>query len=341
MCYKEEKNRKLSIQVEEKLKNVPDFISSFFVRYKFSSTKNCNWGYVRDLLQWLINKKYIQKHSISDINPQDLIGIVPENIAEYFEKLQDGNTRQRNNLDSINTKLNVFSAFWNYLVKREYVKTNIIKDDMLKIRFKSEDIQQKIVKVPTQEQVENFICRLNDGNNNEFNIIRNLAIVKLILGSGIRSEELINLDVKDLFLEGGKKQNGHITEKPFINVLGKGKIEKYDSVYISQDARTYLKEYLKNRRIFLKENSIDSDALFLSNEKKRISKNVMTNLFKRYSNGQINPHMLRHWVGTKLYEQTCDIVLVQKQLRHSNLETAAKYYVHMSEDKIADAMENL
>ena len=81
--------------------------------------------------------------------------------------------------------------------------------------------------------------------------------------------------------------------------------------------------------------------MFLSNGKERISKDVLTNLFKRYSGGKINPHMLRHWVGTVLYEKTKDIVLVQRQLRHASLETAAKYYVHMSEEKIANAIAEL
>lgn len=51
--------------------------------------------------------------------------------------------------------------------------------------------------------------------------------------------------------------------------------------------------------------------------------------------------MLRHWVGTKLYEETKDIMIVQKQLRHKNLETVAKYYVYIEEDAVADAMAKL
>lgn len=340
MCYKEEKHRWISIKLSEKLKDAPEFISIFFVRYKSAVTKNCNWGYIRDLLQWLIDKRYIQKEFISEITPEDLKKIIPEYIVEYFENLQSGIGTRKNSLDSINTKKNVFSAFWNYLFKRKYVDENIIQDDSLKIRFKSEDTQ-KAVKIPTDEQLENFICRLNDGNNNEFNIIRNLTIVKLIMGSGIRSEELINLDVKDLYLEGGKKENEHYTERPFINVLGKGKKEKYDSVYISPEAKSYLLDYLKVRDIFIREKGVNDDALFLSNERRRISKDVMTNFFNRYSKGQIFPHMLRHWVGTKLYEKTKDIVKVQRQLRHSSLETASKYYVHINEDDIADAMAEL
>jgi site-specific recombinase XerD len=151
------------------------------------------------------------------------------------------------------------------------------------------------------------------------------------MGSGIRSEELINLDMKDLYLN---------EERPYIMVLGKGKIEQYDKVFISQEAKQYVEDYLVQRNIFVRENNVESNALFLSNERRRISKTAITNFFSRYST-EIFPHSLRHWVGTKLYEKTKDIVKVQRQLRHSSLETAAKYYVHIDENDIADAMAEL
>ena len=330
MCYKEERHKKISLQLEEKLREVPDFISDFFDRYKSAVTKNCNWGYIRDLLQWLICKGYINRDNVHEITKEDINQITSNQIIKYLNDLKSGLTGRKNSLDSICTKKNVFSAFWNYMFLNKYVDDNIIRHIPGHL-YKSE-VTQKEVKVPTKEQLETFICNLNDGNNNEFNIIRNISIVKLFLGSGIRSEELINLDVKDLYLE---------EEKPYIMVLGKGKIEQYDKVFISEEAKLCLQEYLLSREIFIKGNNISSDALFLSNEKNRISKKVIANFFERYSCKEINPHMLRHWVGTVLYEKTKDIVLVQKQLRHSSLETAAKYYVHMSEDKISDAMSKL
>lgn len=330
MCYKEEKHRHLSISLAEKLKDVPDFISDFFDRYKSAATKNCNWGYIRDLLQWLLDKNYINKESISEITTDDIDKITSNHVVKYLNELKDGITGRKNSLDSICTKKNVFSAFWNYMFLNKYVSDNIIRHIPSHL-YKSE-VTQKEVKVPTDEQVEKFLCNLNDGNNNEFNIIRNLAIVKLIMGSGIRSEELINLDVKDLHFR---------EENPYIMILGKGKIEQYDKVYVSKSAVGYVEDYLKQRDLFVKENNIEDNALFLSNDKRRMSKTSITSFFNRYSDGNIFPHALRHWVGTKLYEKTKDIVLVQKQLRHSSLETAAKYYVHMDEDIIADAMAGL
>ena len=258
--------------------------------------------------------------------------LTSNNIIAYLDDLQNGVTVKKNAQSTIDTKKNALGSFWTYLSTHHYVYDNIVRL-IPSGRFSVEQSNEEtVVTVPTKEEIEEFLARLNDGNGNEFNIIRNMTIVKLILGSGIRSEELINLDIEDLYLT---------EEKPYIMVLGKGKQNKKDKVYISEVARSSLIEYLKIREYFIKENDFIDSALFLSNERRRMGKTAITNFFNRYSDGKINPHMLRHWVGTELYKRTKDIVLVQKQLRHSSLETAAKYYVHMSEDTIAEAVAGL
>ena len=332
MCYKENRHRQLNIKLSEKLEDVPDFISDFFDRYKSAATKNCNWGYIRDLLEWLIKKGYIKKSDISKITTDDINRVTSSHIVKYLNELQAGTYKRKNSLESIRTKKHVFGAFWNYMFLDNYVDDNIIQHISSKL-FKSE-ITQKEVYVPTDEQIDNFLAKLGEGKNNssDFTIIRNLTIVRLIMGSGIRSEELINLDIKDI----------HLDECPsYIMVLGKGKIETYDQVYISNDAKLALVEYLKCREEFIEKNNIKDDALFLSNDRKRISKTSIANFFNIYSNGEIYPHALRHWVGTKLYNNTKDIVLVQRQLRHKNMETAAKYYVRTDENEIANAVAGL
>lgn len=329
MCYKEKKHRHLSITLAEKLKDVPLFISDFFDRYKSATTKNCNWGYIRDLLQWLIDNKYIEETSISKITKDDMNAVTSNHVIKYLNDLKDGITTNKNSLDSICTKKNVFSAFWNYMFLNKYINDNIIRH-IPGYLFKSE-ITQKEVLIPTDKQVTSFLEKINK-NDDTFNSARNTTIVKLILGSGIRSEELINLDIEDLHLNA---------KKPYIMILGKGHIEQKDKVFISIESRDIMREYLKRRRKYLGEKKDCENAVFISERMSRLSKTSITNFFTRYSDGQINPHMLRHWVGSELYKRTKDIVLVQRQLRHSSLETAAKYYVHMSEDTIADAMSGL
>ena len=197
--------------------------------------------------------------------------------------------------------------------------------------YKSEIIQKE-VKIPTSKQIKEFLDNIDNEKSEEFTIIRNTAIVKLILGSGIRSEELINLDMEDLHLNA---------KRPFIMILGKGNIEQKDKVFISLQSRDIMREYLKKRRKYLADKYETEKAVFVSGRMGRLSKTPITSLFKRYSHGVINPHMLRHWVGSELYKNTKDIVLVQRQLRHKDLETAAKYYVHIDESVIADSMAEM
>ena len=331
MCYKHEKQQQTLIKLNDKLKNMPVFIADFFVRYKSATTAKVNYGYIQNLLQWLIENRYIQKDSISYITKEDMDNIMPEHIAKYFGDLQNGISGNKNSLESINTKKNIFSAFWEYLVKRKYVSDNIIKDDTIKLKYKAER-KQKTVKIPSEDQLQSFLNNLNEGNKNEYDVFRNITIVQLVLGSGIRSEELINLDIKDLYID---------ELHPYIMVLGKGKLETYDKVFISNNARMYLEDYLVLRKEFLKNKNFSSEALFLSNERNRISKGAIDNFFSKYSNEEINPHMLRHLYGTRLYNKTKDIVKVQKQLRHASIETAAEYYVCTSEEDIANAVADL
>lgn len=328
MCYKVEKQRKIEQKLAEELKNVPGFIADFFDRYKSSATKKINWIYIRDMLNWMLSNGCIKKDSISGITVKDMNDITSNNVIKYLNELKNGILGRANSLDSINTKKNVFSAFWNYLRQNKCVEENIIAHIPSNL-YKSEK-KFKEVEIPTDEEVEKFLISITTGNKNEFNIIRNIAIVQLIKGSGIRSEELINMDVSDLRL--------YEEDRPYMMVLGKGNIQEYDKVYMSEQARINMEEYLKIRSLFVNEREIKNEALFLSNENNRLSKGAITGFFRKYSDETIYPHMLRHWVGSKLYQETKDIVLVQRQLRHKNLETAARYYVHMDESVIANAV---
>lgn len=352
MCYKTDKHsdmakRRIDSMQEE---GVPKFIKDYYSRFKSEVSKYNYWPHLNTLLRWLYDEGIIST-TIRDLNPEELNKVTSTDLINYLLALQVGavknykkmeeNIKEKgdetpvyldpNRLSTLETKKNSFGAFWKYLVRLNYVSNNIV-DDIPSNQFKSEASNYS-VKIPTPEQLDSFIERVEAGNNNSFDCIRNAAIVQLFLGSGIRSEELMGLDIEDL----------HLDDTPAsIDVLGKGKQEHKDNVLISSKAKHYLEEYLIARDEFMDKNGIvDEPALFLSNQKNRLSKNPITRFFNEYSDGQINPHMLRHWVGTKLYENTKDIVRVQRQLRHKNLETTAAYYVHTNKEDMASAVESL
>ena len=130
------------------------------------------------------------------------------------------------------------------------------------------------VKIPTQEELIAFEKNVKDIPN-EFTEFRNLTIIKLFCGSGIRSEELIGLDMKDVFLQ---------EESPYIMVWGKGNKEVQDRVPLSYEATDYLTEYFEYRKLFIEEKkeqnkSIDETPVFISNKGERISKGAIDDFF--------------------------------------------------------------
>jgi site-specific recombinase XerC len=326
MCYKNDKQRREALLLEDKLVGIPKFIKDYFVYLKSTTTKINNWSAIRQLLEWLINQDII-KNKIENINPNDLDFVTDIDIINYLDGLKLGLYGTKNTLATINTKKNIFSGFWSYLQDKEYVKKNIIGKKVHE-KYSTKD---KEVTVPSDAEIENFLSNL-ENIKSEIIAIRDIAIVRLFMGSGIRIEELVGLDLEDLHLDN--------LDKPYITVMGKGiqdEEEKQD-VRINRAAVDAVSTYLKLRNRL--DNIDNVHALFLSEQmngetgkRKRVAQRSIQDFFTEYSNGTIHPHMLRHYVGTKLYTNSnYDIKEVSKQLRHKSVNTSIKSYVKSNDE---------
>lgn len=327
MCYKAERQAAIADRMEEKLLVLPPFMRGYFSTLKSKVTRKNNYGHIVALFNYFISHGVIQKESIVDITTEDIQKIKYTDMIVYLDSLKGKNSEE-----TIATKKKIYGGLWTYFVNSDYVLKNIVH----KIEpglFKPETTNKEItVYVPTDKQIREFQNNITKCGRSEFEVERNIAIVNLFLGSGIRSEELIGLDMDDLYLDDNP---------PNINVLGKGKQNKQDNVEVSVKRLAAIRKYLVIREKSLKEWGIESKAVFLSNKKQRISKSALDNIFKQYSHGEITPHDLRHWVGTKLYNRTKNIKLVQEQLRHSSIDTAARYYVKINKGDLHDAVSSL
>ena len=126
MCNKIKKHDKINMKLNDIFQDVPDFICDYFDTYKSATTKKINWFYIKNLLLWLMEKKYINKESFSEITTEDLDSIKSKHIIKYLNDLKMREGKERNSLKSINTKKNVFSAFWSYLFVNKYVDENVV-----------------------------------------------------------------------------------------------------------------------------------------------------------------------------------------------------------------------
>ena len=152
--------------------------------------------------------------------------------------------------------------------------------------------------------------------------LRDLAIVTLLLGTGIRVSECVGLDVEDIDF----RNNG-------IRLIRKGGSEMV--VYFGPEVEKALKDYLESRKAISPLEGHEH-ALFYSTQRKRNGVQAVENLVKKYARAitttkKITPHKLRSTYGTTLYQETGDIYLVADVLGHKDVNTTKKHYAAMDD----------
>jgi site-specific recombinase XerD len=152
---------------------------------------------------------------------------------------------------------------------------------------------------------------------------RDLAMLTLFLGTGIRISECVGIDMNDVDFRNNA-----------FKVTRKGGNQAV--LYFSDEVADALIEYLGERQeIEAAEGS--ENALFLSAQNKRISVRAVENTVKKYAEiitplKKITPHQLRSTYGTALYRETNDIYVVAEVLGHRDINTTKKHYAAMSDE---------
>ena len=158
---------------------------------------------------------------------------------------------------------------------------------------------------------------------------RDLAIITLLLGTGIRVSECVGLNIDDINFDDLS-----------IKVTRKGGNEAI--LYISNEVAEVLLAYIEQRRTVEAADDDAAAALFLSGQRKRMQQRSIQYLVQKYSRiatplKRITPHKLRSTYGTNLYRQSGDIYLVADVLGHKDVNTTRKHYAAMVEDRRREA----
>lgn len=317
MCYKQELQKKNGERLENKFKEdgTPEFIQDFFLRIASRAARITYYGTIKDLLLWLMEKSYIKVSSIKDITEEDLDKINSAKLIMYFTYLKEDKGIK---LTTLQTKKNQLGSFWEYMVTEDYVKKNIIHS------IKSEEFKpaktnrRKLAKMPLHEDIEEMIQKMSE-KNDEFVRVRNLIILRVLRGTGLRESELAGLDIENVFLD---------EEHPYILVISKGVYDYSedgkDIVYLTKDATLALQEWFEYRSDV--GNIVDKEAVFLNKRGKRLNEDNIRKIFKQYSNGKISPHMMRHEYTTVLQRESNDATFVQEQGRWKSQKIMTSTY---------------
>lgn len=317
MCYKQEIQRKNGEKLQAIFDeyNVPEFIIDYFSQIASRAARRNYWITIRDAILWLMENDYIDKEKISDVTIEDLNKVRSPKMILYFEYLKYD---KEISLNTLQTKKNHLGSFWEYLVQEKYVEKNIIHS------IKSEEFKpartnrRKMAKMPLHEDIVEMIEKINK-KHDVFIKTRNLIILRVLRGTGLRESELAGLDINNVYLN---------EIHPYILVISKGTYDYTDNgkdiVYLTKDATAAFKEWFEYRKTLT--NITDKNAVFLNKNGKRLTEGNIQAIFKNYSGGKLTAHMMRHEYTTILQRETNDATFVQEQGRWKSQKIMTSTY---------------
>lgn len=275
---------------------------------------------------------------IKEITLSHLDQLQVTDLEEYMEYLKyrfnEKNQEIVNKERGIMRKISSLKSFYNYYYHREMIKNNpaaLVSLPKLHekeiIRLDVDEVAKLLDEVETGESLTEKQKQFHNRTK-----IRDLALLTLLLGTGIRVSECVGLDLDDLdFKNGG------------IRIHRKG--GKEVTVYFGVEVEDALLDYMEERQDMLPVSGHEN-ALFLSLQMKRMSVRSVENLVKKYAKivtplKKITPHKLRSTYGTTLYQETGDIYLVADVLGHSDVNTTKKHYAALDDARRRSARDKV
>ncbi len=334
ITYHEQVNIDNVLKLREVLRTLPPFARDYFRAIEPTTSTRTRISYAYDIrvfFQFLLSENPSFKgKTAADITVDVLDQIQALDIEEYQEYLkvyQNDDKLLTNGERGLKRKMSALRSFYAYYFKREMIKTNpTLLVDMPKLH------DREIIRLDADETAEllDYIEHCGDQLTGQKKVYyektkyRDLAIITLLLGTGIRVSECVGLDVSDIDF----KNNG-------IRVVRKGGSEMI--VYFGEEVEKALQDYLEVRASITPVAGHEN-ALFYSTQRRRIGVQAVENMVKKYAREitttkKITPHKLRSTYGTSLYRETGDIYLVADVLGHKDVNTTRKHYAAMDEDR--------
>lgn len=243
------------------------------------------------------------------LNKIDIFKIEYKNVLDYISYL-----KKNHKSTSINRSISSIRTYYNYLIKNNYTNSN---------PFKIVNGMKKEKKLPEYFKYNEYVELVNSIDINTNLGIRNKCIFEVLLCTGCRCNELVNIKLDDI----------NLNEKE-IKVLGKGNKERI--VYLGSYAIESIEKYLSIRNEILGKK--DNNYLFINHLGDKLTTRGIRDiidkiLLKSSNNMKITPHTFRHSFATMLLNEGCDLKSVQELLGHVSLSTTS-IYTHVSNEEL-------
>lgn len=336
-------------RIENQLKNMPSYVVEY-VRSKkragLSADTLLQYLYrYQHFFQWLLRENLTESSDVTSIPYSVLAELRKQDVELYIEYLQEESIPhekeavKRRGPAVVTLSVNALKSLFNYLTREtenedgeSYFYRNVMSKFVL--HTKKETASRRAQKISSvilneheindflqfveqeyEQTLQSALARQRFNRDKE----RDLALLSLFLGSGIRLGEMSRILVKKINLK-----------KQMIDIKRKG--AKEDTVRIMDQATQHLNAYLairENRYMGSKEVPFLFVTLYGGTARplsRRAIENLVTKYTAAFAQGEgMSPHKLRHSFAADFIRNGGNIVLLRDQLGHSNIETTSLY----------------
>ena len=260
-------------------------------------------------------KEDISKFNKFIDNSKSPLEVSSDDIKEFLQKIS-----KEMNSSSQSRIISGLRSFFDFLIFEKYISQNPLR------LIESPKISRKLPDTLSIEEIDLLISNLDLSKEQGE---RNLAIIELLYGCGVRVSELIDLKISDLFFN-----------ENFIKVTGKG--NKQRLIPIGNITKQNVNNYLQNSRNKIKVVNAFNDHVFLNRRGKNLTRamifTIVKNLAKKANfSKSISPHTFRHSFATHLLENGADLRTIQQLLGHESI-TTTEIYMHLDNKYLSEAL---
>lgn len=340
--------------IQKELQHLPDYVNEYYRGTNHAVTTTYQYlTEIRRFFDWLRASGLVKADSNKKIPVDTLAKLRRDDIMLYIDRLKHTKNAQ-GHLDSptsINRSINALRSLFKFLTvtadvndgEPYFYRNVMLKIDVLNdtktLNYRAHALASHMYRGQMKFDFLNFIaheyphkCDKRAVKPYQRNKERDIAIIALILGTGIRVSEAANVSLGDLNLK-----------QQMLDVVRKG--GQKDAVPIAPWVLPYLKDYLQIRA--QRYHALKKDtACFLTvyhHQTRRMTANSIERMVKKYSTAfghPLTPHKLRHTLASELYEVTKDQVLVAQQLGQKGT-SATDLYTHVDQRQQRQALKEI
>lgn len=314
-------------RLQEKINGMPEFMKVYYysLHNKTHMTKKT---YLNNVLRFL---EYISDNHAESMTEESLNEIKSSDVAAYMQDIEYYSKKGKDNEQKATTKNAIYcslSNFFTCMEREEIISKNPFHAGKIeRAKPKENDIiflnpdEVKAVKaaIITGVGSATAVARQRAYMN------RDLCLFAIPVICGLRVTALSEINLEDLDFANKRI---HVTEK--------GNITKY--VYITDEVANSIKAWIIDRNKLM-EGREATDALFISNERKRMNVSSIERVIMKYCSAavpekHITPHKLRSTFATNAYQTTKDVLLVATLMGHKSPDVTRRYAKVFDENKV-------